>query len=259
MIPELASMSLYGPPLEHTLDEAHRLADIIVKEQAPLRLLGGTAIYLHSPTAAVDPLRRSYYDLDLVGLSAQRAELERTLELAGYQEDREFNATWGHLRLLYHDVAHDRQVDVFVDKFVMCHTFDLRPRFALDTPTLPLADLLLTKLQVVEINQKDVLDILALLHDHPLGDGSPESIDIDYIAALAANDWGIWRTITGSLDTVLEFWHSIGSYGPYDIQSQIYLLQQALAAVPKSLAWKVRAQVGERVRWYELPEEVNLE
>ena len=91
-------MASYGPPLAQTLDEAHRLADIIVKENAPLRLLGGTAIYLHSPSAGAPPLSRTYNDLDLVGLSDEREVMERTLELAGYQPDREFNAT---LRLQY--------------------------------------------------------------------------------------------------------------------------------------------------------------
>jgi hypothetical protein len=252
-------MSLYGLPHESMLDEAQRLADIILNELAPLRLLGGTAIYLHSPSASTGPLQRTYNDLDLVGLSAQRTELERILELAGYQEDREFNATWGHLRMLYYDVEHSRQLDVFIDKFVMCHTFDLRSRFALDSPTLTPADLLLTKLQIIEMNEKDALDIIALLHDHELGDGSTDTIDVDYIATMAANDWGIWRTLTGSLETLLQIWQEIGSVGPYAIDSQIYLLQQALAAAPKTLTWKMRAQIGERVRWYELPEEVNLE
>jgi hypothetical protein len=147
-------------------------------------------------------------------------------------------------------------MDIFIDKFIMCHTFDLRPRFSLDSPTLPLADLLITKLQIIEMNQKDVFDIFALLHDHALGDGSDDTIDADYIASLAVNDWGIWR----SLETVLEVWHDIiGSEGPYAVDSQIYPLRQALTAVPKSLAWKMRAQIGEQVRWYGLPEEVNLE
>lgn len=252
-------MTAFGLPKQHTLDEAQRLAEIIASQDAPLRMLGGTAIYLHSPSAASDPLQRAYNDIDLVGLSSRRAEMEGLIEEAGYEPNREFNALWGHARLLYHDPTHSRQLDVFVDKFVMCHTFDLRGRGALDSPTLPLADLLMTKLQIVEMNRKDALDIIALLHDHPLGDHSVDTIDLDYIASIAANDWGIWRTFQGSLETVLAVWQELGSEGPYAIEPQISAILEALDRAPKSLSWKMRAQIGERMRWYELPEEVNLD
>ena len=34
-------------------------------------------------------------------------------------------------------------------------------------------------------------------------------------------------------------------------------MRQAMEAAPKSVRWKMRARVGEKVTWYELPEETG--
>jgi hypothetical protein len=167
-------------------------------------------------------------------------------------------------------------VDVLVDRMVMCHKVEFADRLGASRPTLPLAELLLTKLQVVKINRKDVLDALVLLAEHPLGqdDGAPDArhgqgaISIPRITSYTSGDWGWWRTVTGNLDVLAKYLDG-GGFTPEDLDigtgrpvlfdpaTQIAALQAAIEAAPKSMSWKVRARVGERVKWYEEPEEVG--
>ena len=43
--------------------------------------------------------------------------------------------------------------------------------------------------------------------------------------------------------------------GKHDAIEQLAVLSKATETAPKSFRWKARAKVGERVRWYEVPEE----
>jgi hypothetical protein len=158
-------------------------------------------------------------------------------------------------RLLFFDDAHGRQVDVFVGSFRMCHDIPLEDRLQIDERTVPLAELLLTKLQIIELNEKDVLDTVVLLDEHEVTDDDT-GLNGARVAALCAQDWGLWRTIIANLDAV-------GSHADrYDVDrdrvaARLERLQERIAAAEKSRGWRLRAKVGERKRWYELPEEVG--
>ncbi|MBA2682484.1 MAG: hypothetical protein H0U76_29340, partial [Ktedonobacteraceae bacterium] len=149
---------------------------------------------------------------------------------------------------------HERQVDIFIDKMHMCHTIDFRERLSLDPRTLSLSDLLLTKLQIVEINEKDILDVIALLCDHEIVTREP-GIDAGYIAGLTAHDWGLQKTLELNLQKIRQV--ALEQSFPEHVVQRIDALLAVLAARPKSLGWKARALVGERVQWYELPEETR--
>jgi hypothetical protein len=167
-----------------------------------------------------------------------------------------FNALHGQERLLFFDEEHDRQVDVFVGAFSMCHKIQLDERLTVDPISIPLAELLLTKLQVVELNEKDIRDTLALLHDHPVGDTDGDVLNGARVAELCAVDWGLWRTITQNLNVCRAFADS------YDVPDRAILderldeLLERIDREPKARGWKLRARIGDRKRWYELPEEV---
>lgn len=223
-----------------------------------LRLMGGVAIRLKCPSAAAPPLAREYGDLDFFGRSSESERLIGLFEECGYTSERRFNALHGHRRLLFKDPERNRRVDVLLDHFQMCHRLDLRPRLMLDRQTLTVADLLLTKLQVVEANHKDVTDAVALVVDHPVGEG-PATIDADYIAGLCAQDWGLNRTLELSIKRLEESLEALGLAREQATQARNRLRELAdrIEREPKSLRWKARARVGERVRWYELPEEVG--
>jgi hypothetical protein len=223
----------------------------------PLRLIGGIAIWLRCPSADHELLRREYMDLDLLGLSSRTAEIKHFLSELGYQGDKFFNSLHGRTRLLFHDLENQRQVDVLFDEMDMCHRLDFRSRIDVDAHTLPIADLLLTKLQIVEINPKDIADLFTLFSDHCIGDQDGEIINGRYIAHLTAGNWGLYRTIQINLERVVEYAKFVPQVGQYAIERQVQELRDMIDSEPKSVKWKMRARLGDRVKWYELPEEVR--
>ena len=208
-----------------------------------LRLLGGAAIVLHSGGQP----HRELGDLDAATRRSDARRLAQVLTAAGYEPEPRFNALHGDRRLIFHG-PHGK-LDVFVEVFEMCHRIDLGPRLPLDSPTLSVSDLLLTKLQVVELNAKDVEDAALLLCAHRLGRGEGDQVDLEYLAALVAHDWGLWRTLSGTLKRLEEL--------RPDVAEPARSLRNALDEAPKSRRFRMRAKVGERKRWYELPDEVG--
>lgn len=234
-----------------------RIAAVAAERGVPVRLTGGVAVALRCPSAAMAPLRREYADIDLVTVGSARDAVVELMEGIGYAGDREFNTLHGHRRLFFWDEANERQVDVFVDEAKLCHTIDFRPRLEVVAVTLPLADLLLMKLQVVETNEKDLIDVCALLADHDLSTDE-SGVNSAYLASLAATDWGLWKTLGMVAERGEEFALGLSGFEAGErVAERLRRLREELDAAPKSRGWKLRARVGERKRWYDLPEEVN--
>jgi hypothetical protein len=244
--------------LEDIVAEGERLLALAADADIDLRLLGGVAVRLRAPD--VPPaLDRQYKDLDLAIPKKASGPLDQMLRGAGYTPHVSFNAMHARERALFFDDENDRQVDVFVDSFRMCHAIPLADRFAVQGGTVPLAELLLTKLQIIELNEKDVRDTVLLLYGHPVADNDDDAVNAQRIAALCGSDWGLWRTITANLERCREH---IGDYDlPNGHREQIAerfgQLLDRIEAEPKSRGWRLRAKVGERKRWYDLPEEVE--
>ncbi len=237
--------------------EGRRIAAAAEREGVPLRLLGGVAIDLLCPSARRPPLARTYADVDLASLRSHRAGLVRLLERLGYEGDREFNALHGHRRLYFWDERNRRQLDVFLDEAHLCHRVPLKGRLEAVPLTLALADLAVLKLQVVETNEKDYLDICAIFADHELSEDE-SGVNAAYIAELAASDWGLWRTLGMVAERSEGFARRLPGFAAAAVAAErLRRLREALDAVPKSRGWKLRARLGERKRWYELPEEVR--
>jgi hypothetical protein len=238
--------------------EGERLLGIASEEGVPLRLLGGVAVRLKAPD--VPPtLDRSYKDIDLAVTKKAAGAADKLLREAGYEPHVSFNAMHARERGLYFDGANDRQVDLFIHSFRMCHEIPLGDRLEVEDRTVPLAELLLTKLQIVEVNEKDIRDTVLLFHGHPIADRDGGAVNGAQIAALCASDWGLWRTITANLERCRTH---VGDYELPDadrtrIEGRFDELLQRIEAEPKSRGWKLRAKVGERKRWYDLPEEVE--
>ena len=191
-------------PLDDPVSEGRRIAEAAQSNGVMVRLTGGVAIALRCPSAGTQPLQRTYADIDVVARRKDTRSLVTFFGSLGYQPDREFNALNGARRQLFWTPGRTRQLDVFVDRYEMCHRLELRDRLDVHHETLSLADLLLTKLQVVETNRKDVVDIATLLSDHPLTQDE-SGINMGYIASLAASDWPWWRTISMVAERVSLF------------------------------------------------------
>lgn len=258
--------------LADPLAEALRVVDLADARGLQVRLMGGMAIRAHAPDW-LHRTRRVEVDLDFITRSRDRAAFYQLLEAEGYTPDRQHNALFGSKQGYFVDVPRRRPVDVLVDTLEMCHRLELADRLPHSMPTLPVADLLLSKLQVVKINKKDVLDALVLLAEHPLrpDDGDLDTahgqgaISLPRIIGITSNDWGWWRTVTGNLDKLEQYLASDLAEGDLDVGrpvrldpgAQIRELRAAIEAAPKSARWRLRARVGERVSWYAEPEEVG--
>jgi hypothetical protein len=244
--------------LEDIVAEGERLLGLGEATGVDMRLLGGVAVCLHAPQLP-PALAREYKDLDFAIGKRDAGPLDQLMRDAGYAPHVSFNAMHARERALFFDDQHGRQVDVFIGSFRMCHAIALTDRLELERRTVPLAELLLTKLQIIELNEKDVRDTVLLLHGHPVDDHDDEAVNAARIAELCASDWGLWRTITANLQRCREH---IGDYALDEaererIAARFAQLLERIEAEPKSRGWRLRAKVGERKRWYELPEEVS--
>jgi hypothetical protein len=240
-------------------EETVRLLTAAQAASVPVRVLGGMAIVLHVGELLHPAFRREIRDIDLATPKRGSRTVAGFLAEQGYDPNKTFNAMHGDRRLLFYDEPNARQIDVFVGSFEMCHQLPLEERLELEPLTLPLAELVLTKLQIVKLNQKDAYDLYSLLLTHDVGAGDSETINAERIAELCAADWGLYRTVQLNLErlrTAFEV-QELSQPEMQTIRDRIRELEQAIERAPKSRKWKLRARVGDRVRWYEDPEEVE--
>jgi hypothetical protein len=243
------------------LPEAVALVDGGARAGLRLRLLGGLGVRVLCPD--FPPRLRAGQDMDLACASKGRRDVAAYLEKSGCVPDKMFNSLNGD-RQMYFTAPSGRPIDVMVDRLVMCHTLDFRSSFGNSSLTLDPADLLLSKLQIIELNAKDARDITHLLSGVPIS-ATAQASDAPFIhtgrfGEVLAADWGWWRTTTGNLEKLpallAESPEMIPPQPRFDPLEQAARLLDAAKSVPKSMKWKLRANVGDRVRWYELPEEV---
>lgn len=246
-------------PLQNIHDEALRIVQTAQQQGITLRLLGGLAVRLHSPSANHRSLARPYPDIDFATPNKQASKIEKVFDALGYVPNKNFNLFNGDVRLLFYDQENHRQIDIFVAQFMMCHKIPITERMSLEPLTIPLAELLLTKLQIFEMNEKDIRDVCALLLDHPVGDNDAETINVNRIVHLTSDDWGLWKTSTLSLAKVKRYVLTTEmEQAQHDtLNTRLNTLEVALQTSPKSMRWKMRDRVGDKVKWYELPEEVR--
>jgi hypothetical protein len=242
-------------PLPDIVEEGRRVLALAEERDVTLRLLGGVAVFLRAPNGVPEPFRRTYHDLDFATVRGGSRACAKLFDDIGYEPDAHFNALHGSERLLFLDRGNGRHADVFVGEFRMSHKIQLEGRIALEPLTVPLAELLLTKLQIAELNEKDVLDALALLHGHRVSDEDGDSVNAARVAEVLASDWGLWRTFTGNLAVCRDYLgrHEVGEADR--VRERFDVLGERIEAEPKTRAWKLRARIGERKRWYETPEE----
>ncbi len=228
-----------------------------------LRVFGSLAFDLRCPkfNYLQDILARAgYSDIDLAAYGKQAEKIQSLMRSLGYTENREVYVISEGQRAIYEKSEGELHVDVFYDKLDFCHVIHLGGRLELDSPSIPLAEMLLAKMQIIEINEKDVIDTIILLLEYPLGEGDHEMINMSHIARLCGNNWGLWRTTTMNLqklDKLAAGYAQLPDDRKGQVRSQIQVLLERLDIEPKSLAWRVRAKVGDRVKWYKEVEEVE--
>jgi hypothetical protein len=227
-----------------------------------LRVIGSLAFQMHCPEYGYlqQVMGRAYTDIDFGAYRKQTKEIKELMAKLGYTENREVFIVSEGERSIFDRPEVGLHIDVFYEKLDFCHAIYWAGRLEVDAPTIPLAELLLEKMQIVQINEKDIIDTIMLLLEHPLGDHDNETINIKRIAELCSTDWGLWRTTTMNLDKVrllAQGYDQLTDGYKAQVEAQVATALKRMEEQPKSLAWRLRARVGDRVKWYKDVDEVH--
>ena len=241
-------------------DEALKIVDSASSQKVTARLIGGVGIRLHTKRCVdiFERLQRSPADIDLVSRKSSSEQIKSVMKTLGYAPAERFNTYHGHKRQLWFAKTH--QIDIIFDVLEMNHTIDFRNRLELDSPTLTPSDLLLTKLQVVNVNKKDIQDMVILLLEHETStQPGQDMIDLTYLGKVLCSDWGFWYTANRNLEKVREF--ALGE--PMLKEDEKSIVSQRtkqistyISEVPKSFSFRMREAIGTRKQWYNDVEEV---
>jgi hypothetical protein len=242
-------------------NELRRIIDASDKAGVLLRVLGSLSFQMHCPKYGYlqAAMGRAYTDIDFAGYKKQTREIKALMAGLGYVEDREvFIVSEGDRSIFNH--PNGLHVDVFYDKLDFSHVISWSGRLEVDAPTIPLAEMLVEKMQIVQINEKDIIDTIMLLLEHPLGNKDKETINIDHVARLCAKDWGLWRTTSmnlGKVEQMANHYAQLSAEEKMHVAGQVQAALKRMEAEPKPTAWKLRARVGDRVKWYKEVDEVS--
>jgi hypothetical protein len=223
-------------------------------------LLGAMAFQAHCPKYNFLALKlgRVLTDLDFAAYRREKAPVDSLMRELGYVDNPLFTGLFGHTRMLWDNKTNGLHVDVFFDMLAMNHQIPFANRLELEEYTIPLADMLLEKMQIVQINEKDVIDTMMLLREHAVGDLAPETIDGRHVARVLANDWGFYHTVTSNLRKVQELLEKYPELGPddrNDVSGKVELLLKMIDDQEKTMSWKFRAKIGTKKKWYDDVEE----
>ncbi len=243
-------------------NELKRIIQVSSEKGIILRVIGSLAFQMHCPQFGYlqAAMGRAYTDIDFAAYHQQTKGIQELMAGLGYSENREVFIVSEGERAIYERPEAGLHIDIFYDKLDFCHVIRWDGRLEVDSPSIPLAEMLLEKMQIVQINEKDIIDTIMLLLEHPLGDNDKETINIKRVAELCASDWGLWRTTTMNLEKVrvlAQGYEQLDKEQKNKVQAQV---QSALARIeqePKPLAWRLRARVGDRVKWYKDVDEVQ--
>ena len=227
-----------------------------------LRVIGSLGFQMHCPKFGYlqQAMGRAYTDIDFAGYTRQQKAIQALMAKLGYVDNQEIFIVSGGERSIFDRAEIGLHIDVFWEKLDFCHVIRWTGRLEVDSPSIPLAELLLEKMQIVQINEKDIIDTIMLLLEHPLGDVDQETINIKLVSELCAADWGLWRTTTMNLNKVRQLAQTYEVLTPEQkatIESQVQKALTRIDQAPKSMAWRLRARVGDRVKWYKEVDEVG--
>jgi len=235
------------------------LLDIIMKEAenrgVTLRVLGAVAFRVHCPKFKhiEYKVNRGLSDLDFAAYRKDADKISDLFMALGYRENLVVRVYSGGTRRIFNNEKNGIHSDVFFDELHMCHDINLKGRLEIDYPTISLVDLLLEKLQIVDLDGKDIIDTVMLLREHNIGNCDNETINVKYLATLCARDWGLWRTVTMNLNKIREFLPKLvvlGEEDRKDVETKIKGILETIDSEPKSPAWKLRAKIGDKKKWY---------
>ncbi len=255
-------MTIYtGKNAGEFIEEAKKIIDRTAARGAPLRLIGALAFHLHCPAYnhIHEKWGRIFTDTDFVAKSEHRDLIIEAYAELGYKDNEMITTLYGSDRLVFDNPKTGMHSDIFFDKLDYCHVLPLRDRLDVDELTIPLAELFLEKMQIVQINEKDIVDTLMLLAEHAIGNADNEVINAPVIAGLLAAEWGFWRTVTGNMEKLLQVNEKTELFNKDEralIKGRVAQIAKYIEDEPKPFSWKMRNRIGDKVKWYKEVDEL---
>lgn len=257
-LPTEIPLDKYPPPLTF-IEEAISCVKEAEKEGVILRVMGGLAVYLHSQEfkdlweKLARLGKRAFTDIDFASYGRFRIKLNDFFTRKGYKSDRRLQMHYGKQRQIYFG-GKVPMVEVFFDRLEMNHTINFYGRLEADSITLPLTELLLQKLQIVKINEKDIKDVIVLLRAHNLGETDNDMINLKALTqAGLLSDWGFYYTVTTNLNKIIDYvrtYENLTENDKKNVSTKIDKILRYIEEQPKSLSWKLRAKIGPKKKWY---------
>ena len=256
------------------LDDARRIVEEAAQRGIHLKLLGAIAIRLNASKYAdlflrLDRLKseNKFTDIDLAAYGKQRIQVRRLLQELGFEVNQQSLLMHGNSRMIFEHAQKGYSLDVFFDKLQFSHDvqFGRRPdegRLGLSPLTLPPADLVLEKLQIHEINEKDLKDLVLLFAANTIGNSEDENvINGKHIASILSSDWEFWYEAKLNLEKLLKFLRSYVNEKLIDagvetiVRSRVEELTRLIDEEPKSKDWQKRSKAGPEKKWWRDVEE----
>jgi hypothetical protein len=221
-----------------------------------IRLTGGIAIRFRCErnNELFDRLGRKYPDIDMVCLSKDVGKAKEYFKNRNYELNQAVYIYSEGKRLIFENHSSTTKIEIFVDELNFCHLIDLKGRLDIDYPTISLSDLLLSKMQIVKIAEKDLIDLTILILEHDLSDKEGKNtINITYIASLLSADWGFYFTFTRNIKNLLLYIDkSLAEKNQVEIiVGKLDVLSTAISQSNKKIGWKLRACIGDKLKWYQ--------
>jgi hypothetical protein len=256
------------------LNDARRIVEEATQKGIHLRLLGAIAIRLNSLNQAdlflrLDRLNAEdkFTDIDLAAYSKERAEVRRLLQGLDFAVNQQSLMMHGNSRMIFENAQKGYSIDVFFDRLRFSHDVEFgrdphEGRLGLHPLTLPLADLVLEKLQIHEINEKDLKDLVLLFAANSIGNMERETvINGRHIASTLSNDWEFWYEAKLNLEKLQKFVANYVGDKRVDaqvgttIRGRIEELTRLIDEEPKSKDWQKRSKAGPQKKWWRDVEE----
>jgi len=243
------------------IEQAFRILEAANQRKLTLRLVGALAFHIHCP--AFNYIQREsqryFTDVDFMAYIEQKSSIEKMFADLEYLEDHRIKTVPGLKRSIFFTRNYAWHSDVFYDVLEFSHEINFRGRLEIDYPTITLVDLLLEKMQIVQINEKDIIDSLMLFREHDVGSHDDETININYLSRTCKSDWGLWKTVTtnlGKVDRLADLYSVLTAEDKTTIRDRLHRTLQRVEEEPPTLRWQLRSRIGERVKWYRDVDEV---
>jgi hypothetical protein len=258
ILPKDIPIERYPGP-EVFLSEGKRIVEAAQQQGIIMRVMGPLALHYYFPDqidlyAKLERLGERYFtDIDFAAYGKSSGKMKGFMQSVGYECDLQTMALSGRTRHIYY-AGPVPMIDVFFDKLDYCHEVFYKDRLELDPYSVSLTDILLQKLQIVEINDKDLKDIEYLFITCEIGDDDDHKINQNYIAQRFADDWGFWYTATQlNLERVKQHCDTVPALTPEmreRVKAQASKMQARAEAEPKTKKWTKRAKKGASKTWY---------